>query len=104
MNLADMMTLITFVGCPVAAGLVAASEKAGWFTLLFVAFGAALGFGSSYCVHAVSYRILFASCKRTKVWLSVPLFLAYMFVPMIAAFGFMALTGGLSAWFAKHLL
>jgi hypothetical protein len=104
MNLADMMTLITFVGCPVAAGLAAASEKAGWFTLLFIAFGVALGFGCSYCVRTVSYLILVASCKQSKVWFSVPLFLAYMFVPMIAAFGSLALTGELSAWLAKHLL
>ena len=104
MNLADMMTLLTLVGCPVAAGLAAASEKAGWFTLIFVAFGVALGFGCSYCVRAVSYLILFASCKQKKVWLSAPLFLAYMFVPMVAAFGSWALAGGLSAWFAKHLL
>lgn len=104
MNLADMMTLITFVGCPVAAGLAAASEKAGWFTLVFIAFGVGLGFGCSYCVRAISYLILFASCKQKRIWLSVPLFLGYMFVPMIAAFGFLTLTGGLSAWLAKHLL
>jgi hypothetical protein len=84
--------------------LAAASEKVGWFTLLFVAFGAAFGCGCSYCVRAVSYLILFASCKQSKVWSGVPLFLAHMFVPMVAAIGLMALTGGLSAWLAKHLL
>jgi len=104
MNLADMMTLITFIGCPVAAGLAAASEKAGWFSLLFVALGVALGFGCSYLVRGVSYLLLFGGCKQQKAWLSVPLFLGYMFVPMIAAFGFIALAGGLSAWLARHVL
>jgi hypothetical protein len=77
MNLPDMMTLITFIGCPVAAGLTAASEKAGWFSLLFVALGVALGFGCSYLVRGVSYLLLFGGCKKQKAWLSVPLFLGY---------------------------
>jgi len=104
MNLADMMTLITFIGCPVAAGVAAASEKAGWFSLLFAALGVALGFGCSYCVRGVSYLLLFSSCKQPKAWLSVPLLLGYMFVPMVAAVGSIALAGGLSAWLARHLL
>jgi hypothetical protein len=102
-NLADMMSLITLVGCPIAAGLSAASQKAGWFTLLFVAFGIALGFGCSFCVNRVSYLILFASCKQKKALFHAPLFLGYLFIPMILAFGFMALTGGLAAWLAKYI-
>ena len=104
MNLADMMTLITCIGCPVAAGLAAASEKAGWFTALFVVLGVALGVGSAYCVRVVSYTVLFASCKQSKAWLGVPLLLAYMFLPMFCALGFLALSGGISGWLAKQLL
>lgn len=103
MNFADMMTLIAFIGCPVAAGVAAASEKAGWFSSLFVALGVALGFGCSYCVRGVSYLLLFSSCKQPKAWWSDPLFLGYLFVPMVAAFGFIALAGGLSAWLASYL-
>jgi len=104
MNLADLMTVLTFLGCPVAAGLAAASEKAGWFTILFIAFGAAMGFAGRYCVGRLAYLLLFACCKQSRAWLSAPLFAAYMFAPMIAALGMMGLTSELTSWLVRHIL
>jgi len=103
MNLADMMTLATLLGCPLAAGVVAAHERAGWFSALFVAVGILLGLACSYCVHAVSYLILTTSCRQ-KTWLMALLFIAYLIVPGLLALGLVLLTGCATQWLAIHIL
>ena|ERR1700744_1466681 len=103
MNLADMMTLITFFGCPVAIEVGAFSGRAGWFTLLFIALGIIVSFGCSCCVRSLAYFLLFAAGKQSKNWLCALWLFGYLFAPMIAAFGFIILTGGLSAWLARLL-
>lgn len=101
MNLADTATLLTVVGCPLAAGISAASEKAGWLTLLFVALGAGLGYGGGYCVRAVSYWLLFTGCKQPKPWLSAAGIIAYMLIPMFLTIAFTGLSAGLTGWLVQ---
>jgi len=104
MNLADMMTMITLFGCPAAAGLIASSEKAGWLSILFICFGALIGFAGSYGVKSLSYLILFSGCKQSRGWASGLLFVEYMFIPMIVACGAIGLTATLTGWLVRHIL
>ena len=78
--------MITLVGCPLAAAISAISHKAGWFTIVFIAFGLAMGFAGSYCVRRLSYLILFTSAKVKTALLGLPLIIVYMVFPMLGAF------------------
>jgi hypothetical protein len=103
MNLADISTLFTLLGCPIAAALSAGPYKAGWLIVIFVVFGLAVGIAGSYVVRRLACSILFASCKVKTAWAGVPLFRAYMVVPLAGTFGFISLTVGGTVWVMKHV-
>ena len=102
MNAAELNTLVTIVGCPAVAGMVAASEKAGWFTVLFVVAGLAIGVGAGFCVHKIAYRFLRIHDKRT--WVQCASLFAYLLVPMAILMCAIVGTGALTVWVVRHCL
>jgi hypothetical protein len=104
LNAADLATLVTVVGCSVVAGLVAGAEKAGWFTIIFVFGGFAVGFAFGAGVHKLAYWLLRASGRQARAFSGWAMLFAYTFVPLIVAFGAMAVTGCLTFWLVRHAL
>jgi len=103
MNVADLATLLAFFGCPAVAGLVAA-RQAGWFTILFVVLGLAVGFAAAVGVHKLAYRLLEACLHPVRGLSGMALLFGYMLVPVMAAFGAMVVTGWSTAWLVRHAL
>ncbi|MBP7827830.1 MAG: hypothetical protein KA236_14925 [Verrucomicrobia bacterium] len=104
LNAAGFATLVTVFGCAGIAGLVAASEKAGWFTVLFVAGGLAAGFGFAFGVHKLAYRLLDVCGRQSGAALGWVCLLAYSVVPLLIACGAIVLTGWLTFLFVRHIL
>jgi hypothetical protein len=104
MNAADLATVLTVFGCGGVAGLVAASEKAGWFTVLFVAVGLVVGFGCAAGVHKLAYRLLDVAGRQTRAASGWAWLLAYTLLPLMAAFAAMALTGWLAFVIVRQVL
>ncbi|EEF57931.1 hypothetical protein [Pedosphaera parvula] len=104
LNLADTMTVFTILGCPAAAGLAAASEKAGWSTMLFVVLGTAIGFAAGYVVQRLSYLLLATSASQSRTSLGWLFLFAYIILPMIVAFGALLTTAGITVWLARQIL
>ena len=106
MNLADLTTLIALVGCPIAAGAQAASFHAGWYAVLFVAGGVAVGIAVAYLVRMVAYFILMGGTRaqKTRPWLIVPVLIGYMIVPFSIAAAGISGTGNGTLWLIKHFL
>jgi type IV secretory pathway VirB2 component (pilin) len=104
MNASDLATVMTILGCPVAAGFAAVDARAGWFTPLFVIIGLALGFAASYGVRWLAYLLLAACGSMSKTWIGWPLLFAYTLLPMIAALGAMSGIFTLTLCSARHLI
>ena len=104
MNAAELATALTILGCGGTAGLVAASEKAGWFTVPLVVAGLAVGFGFAYVVHKLAYRLLHAGGRQSGAVTGWAMLFAYTLVPMLVTFGAMAVTGWLAFLFVRHVL
>ena len=104
LNAADFATLVTVFGCAGVAGLVAASEKAGWFTVLFVVGGLAAGFGFAFGVHNLAYWLLDVCGRQSRAALGWACLFAYSVVPLLFACGAMALTGWVTFLFVRHVL
>ena len=104
LNLADMTTLIAFVGCPIAAGAQAASLHVGWYIILFVGGGFAVGFALAYIVNRISYLILMKGTKaqETRPWLIGPVLISYMLLPLALAVLGISGTGNAAALVANH--
>lgn len=103
LNAADLSALITVLGCSAVAGLIAVWQKAGWLTLLCVIGGLAVGFALGIGVNKLAYRILHKAGRQTRALWGWLLILAYTFVPIMAAFAAMALTGFLTLLFMRLL-
>ena len=104
MNAADLATVLTVLGCAGVAGLVAASEQAGWFTVLFIIFGLAFGFGCAAGVHKLAYRLLGIAGRQTRASSGWAWVFAYTLLPLMTAFGAMALTGWLTFLILRQVL
>jgi len=104
MNAADLATALTVFGCGGTAGLVAASQKAGWFTVLFTITGFAVGFGCALAVHRLAYRLLDAGRRQSGALTGWAIILAYTLLPLLMAFGAMAATGWLTFWSVRYFL
>jgi len=103
MNFIELVAWIVVLGCPVTAGLVAAMEKAGWFTILFVAIGLAVGYASAMGIGWLSYILTSAEDRYSNSFWSCGLFIAYILIPPMAAFGAMAVTGWVTVFIIKLL-
>lgn len=103
LNAADFAMLITFFGCASASGCVAASQRVGWFTIFFIAFGLALGYGFGFLVNRLAYRILHASRRQTRPIFAWALMFAYTIIPLLLAFAGIGVAGGLSYCIARGL-
>lgn len=108
LNVPDFAAVLTFLGCPLMAGALAAGHKAGWYTLLFVAGGAVVGWAFAYGVCRLGYRLLDAESRclqstRLSVWI-VTVALLYSFVPFVMAASAMGLTSWLADVIARQLL
>lgn len=102
MNLADLMTLITLVLSPLVAMAVAASDGAGWFTILYFIGGILLGWLAAVAVRALSYALLFGGAKSAGWLVQALCLLGYMFLPMLAMMGAVAGIGCLADYVARH--
>lgn len=54
MNAAELATVTTILGSSITAGLVAASDQAGWFTALFAVGGLGAGVAAGAGVHKLA--------------------------------------------------
>ena len=96
---------------PIAAGLGAAHGGAGWFTVLFIPVGLALGIGICVIGRAVVYSISgFGLSRGAKIHnrgvqtvFFFPFFVLYVILPVaIACGGVFGIWAG-SVWIARHL-
>ena len=104
MNAADLATLFTVFGCGGTAGLVAAAERAGWFTVLFVLAGLLVGFGFACVVNKLAYWLLDVCCRQSGTLAGWGMLFAYGLIPMLVAFGAIATTGWLTLLSVRHVL
>lgn len=104
MNAAELNTLVAIVGCPAAAGLSAAAEKAGWYTVPFIVGGVAIGLGSGAVVHKLAYRLLAAGLHDKRAWLGWSLLFAYTLLPLALCMCAILSTGLLTIWLVRHIL
>jgi len=104
MNAAGLATFLTVFGCAGVAGLVAASEKAGWFTVLFSAAGLAVGFGCAAGVHKLAYRLLDVAGRQTKAASGWAWLLAYALLPLMSALAAMAFSGWVTFVIVRQVL
>lgn len=104
MTFAELATAITIFGCGGIAGLVAASEKAGWFTMLFVLAGLSLGFGFGLVVHKLAYRLLRVGNKNSGAFGGWLLLFFSIFPPTAVAFSAIAITGWLTFMIVRQVL
>jgi hypothetical protein len=103
MNFADLTTVITVLSSAGVAGVLAAREKAGWFTVLFVAAGLAFSFGCIGTVCKLADRLLEVCDRQSKALFGWATLLAYILVLGVAAFGVTALTGWLTILITRHI-
>jgi len=102
MNLADLVTLLTFIGCAVGAGIGSAVNGAGWLTNIFFIAGILLGACCALAVRWFAYALLHAKTKgRFGEFGSL---IAYMFIPCFAGAGFVIGVSTLSAWIAMRIV
>jgi len=103
-NAAELSTVVAVLGCPAAAGLSAASEKAGWFTVLFVAGGLAVGVGSGAAVHKLAYWLLALGAHEKRAWVGWTLIFAYTLFPLALSLCAMVGSGLATVWLVRHFL
>jgi hypothetical protein len=104
MNAAELNTVVAVLGCPAAAGLSAAAEKAGWYAVLFIAGGVAVGIGSGAVVHKLAYRLLAAGSHEKRAWVGWSLIFAYTLLPLALSMCAILSTGLLTVWLVRHFL
>jgi hypothetical protein len=102
MNAAELATVVTILGSSATAGLVAASDQAGWFTPLFVVGGLGLGIAAGAGVHKLAYWFLHADWEKSGAVVGWALLFAYTLIPMTLGFAAMAVVGGLTHLILKH--
>src|SRR5687768_1545292 len=102
MNVADFFMMITILGCPLAAGITAASQKIGWFTALFMAAGLLIGIAAGLGINKLAYLLLHSD-DRQKPMIGLSLALAYLILPVVLASAVIAATAWLTALAAKGL-
>jgi hypothetical protein len=111
-NHADGMTFTSVIFCPIAAGAGAAHAGAGWFTVLFIPVGFAIGVGLFRYARAPVYAItgfgLSRTSKMSRRWVQqvvmLPFFLVYMILPIAIVWGGVLGTYFGSLWLVRHLL
>ena len=111
-NHADGQLILSVPLYPIAAGVSAAHAGAGWFTILFIPAGLAIGLGicrfGRPLVYAVTGFGLSRSSKihnralQTVVFL--PFFLLYMILPVAMACGGLVGVWTGTAWLVRHWL
>ncbi len=111
-NHADGMMFGSLLLYPVAAGIGAAHAGAGWWTILFVPTGLAIGIGVVYLGRKLVYAITGFGLNRasgmSKGWfkqiLFLPFFLLYMILPIAIAYGGIVGVWAGSGWVVRHLV
>jgi NADH:ubiquinone oxidoreductase subunit 2 (subunit N) len=103
LNWADLVAVMTLIMCAATAGLVAASEKAGWFTAIFVVAGLAMGYGSAVGVGKLAYWLLAAAARQSDQSRGCALLLLYAAVPMLTMACAATIAGGLAYLLADRL-
>ena len=111
-NHADGQLFFSVPLYPIAAGVGAAHGGAGWFTVLFIPLGLALGIGACRIGRALVYSITgFGLSRSAKIHnrgiqtiLFFPFFALYMILPVAIAWGGIAAVWAGSVWIARHLL
>ena len=104
MTFAELVTALTIFGCGGSAGFVAAAGKAGWFTLPLILAGLVLGFGFACVVYKMADQLRCGGSRQLETWTGLAMLFASTFVPMLAGFSAMAITGCLAFAFVRHIL
>ena len=111
-NHADGQLFLSVPFYAIAAGVGAIHGGAGWFTVLFIPVGLALGIGACRIGRAVVYSVTgFGLSRSAKIRnrgiqtvLFFPFFVLYMILPVAIAWGGVAGAWAGSSWIARHLL
>jgi hypothetical protein len=110
-NHADGTLFVSIVFYPIAAAAGAAHAGAGWFSILFIPAGLALGAGiiavGRPLVYAITGFGLSRGSKIPKGWLQqiffAPFFLLYMILPLVIVWGSVAGIWFGSIWITRHI-
>jgi hypothetical protein len=111
-NHADGTMISSLLLYPVAAGIGAARAGAGWWTILFVPAGLAIGVGVVYLGRKLVYLItglgLNGASGTSKGWFKqiffLPFLLLYIVLPIAIAYGGIVGVWAGSGWVARHLI
>jgi hypothetical protein len=104
MNAGQLAMLMTILECSSIGGIVAASEKVGWFTILLCVIGGlALGIAFALGVGKLAYFLLDAPGWKKRGFSAWAMCFACLFIPQIVGFGAMALTGWLTFLIVRHV-
>jgi hypothetical protein len=111
-NHADGTMFVSVVFFPIAAAVAASRAGAGWFTILFVPAGLAVGIGVIYVGRKFVYAITGFALSRVEnlpdTWIQqvaiAPFFLSYLILPYAIVWAGVFGTWVASIWLVKHLL
>lgn len=111
-NHADGTMFVSVIFYPIAATKAALSAGAGWWALLFIPAGLAVGVAIAYLgrklIYAIMRPVMESGLERSKSWvqwiLDAPLFLLYIILPYaIVGAGVWSTWLG-SIWLVRHAL
>jgi hypothetical protein len=111
-NHADGQLIFAVPLYPLAAGVAAFHAGAGWFTILFIPVGLAIGLGVCRFGRPVVYSIMAFGLSRSsrahsrgiQTMVVLPFFVLYMILPIAFAWGGLAGVWAGSVWLIRHLL
>jgi hypothetical protein len=111
-NHADGVIATSVVFCPVAAVAGAAHAGAGWFAVLFMPAGVAVGVGifrfGRRPVYSIAGFGMSQSSKMPKRWIqrvvALPFLLLYMILPLLIAWGGVFCVCAGTVWLVRHVL
>jgi hypothetical protein len=111
-NHADGTMFVSVLFYPIAAAIAAAHSGAGWFTVLFIPAGLAIGIGVCYMGRKLIYSLvgfgLSRTSKTSKSWIQqvafAPFFVLYMILPYAIGWAGISGTWFGSIWLVKHML
>jgi len=111
-NHADGQLILSVPLYPIVAGVGAAHAGAGWFTVLFIPIGLAIGLGICFVGRPVVYSIMgFGLSRSSKIHnrgiqtiAVLPFFILYMILPIAFACGGLVGVWAGSVWLVRHFL
>ena len=111
-NHADGQLFVSVPFYPIAAGVGAAQAGAGWFTVLFIPIGLAIGMGACWVGRGIVYSVVGFGMNRSsrvrnrgmQTVAVLPFFVLYMVLPIAIAWGGIFGVWAGSRWLVSHLV